>query len=242
MRTSGTLLAIAVIGIVSSARIAAAESLRDAIVPPRARGSQVIEAAIRPLGSVIGTQVANQIPTFSTSAGFTYEFNSELDVLRAFGQDLRPAFRRARRDTRQGQVQHHELLHLGEVRRVQRTEPAQPRQPLGARAAPRPERQLLLRESSAPRGLTQLKLDLDLEAQLVDFSFTYGVLDNLDVNIDVPVLRTYVRSGLIDVIPDPRCAGLGLQLCQPFDDTDLTPRRLRDLAGVRRQQELDRHR
>jgi len=39
-----------------------------------------------------------------------------------------------------------------------------------------------------------VKLDLDLEAQLFDFSFTYGLLDNLDVNIDVPVLRTYAHS------------------------------------------------
>jgi hypothetical protein len=31
-----------------------------------------------------------------------------------------------------------------------------------------------------------VRLNLDLEAQLFDLSFTYGVLDSLDVNIDRP--------------------------------------------------------
>jgi hypothetical protein len=54
----------------------------------------------------------------------------------------------------------------------------------------------------------QVRLDLDLEAQLFDFSFTYGVLDNLDVNIDIPVLRTYARSEVQETLPDPRCLGI----------------------------------
>ncbi len=222
MRTSGTLLAIAVIGIVSSARIAAAESLRDAIVPPRARGSQVIEAAIRPLGSVIGTQVANQIPTFSTSAGFTYEFNSELDVYERSAKTFGPLFGERAVTLGKGKfnitnsytwVKFDEFNGRSLHNLDSRSELARLPDQNGS----------FYFGVVGPSGLTQLKLDLDLEAQLVDFSFTYGVLDNLDVNIDVPVLRTYVRSGLIDVIPDPRCARLGLQLCQPFDDTDLTP-------------------
>ena len=56
-----------------------------------------------------------------------------------------------------------------------------------------------------PNGtFTQVTADLDLEAQLFDFSFTYGVLDNLDVNIEIPVVRTYARSQIKEVTLDPR--------------------------------------
>jgi hypothetical protein len=53
---------------------------------------------------------------------------------------------------------------------------------------------------------TEVNVDLDLEAQLVDFSFTYGLLDDLDVNIDIPVLRTFARSTVTERTLDPRFA------------------------------------
>src|SRR5690606_4533523 len=69
-------------------------------------------------------------------------------------------------------------------------------------------------DDNVPRQAgTRVMVDLDLEAQLFDFSFTYGVLDNLDVNIDIPVLRTYLRSSVQQTIPDPRCVGIGNAGC-----------------------------
>ena len=54
----------------------------------------------------------------------------------------------------------------------------------------------------------RVRLNLDIEAMLFDFSFTYGILDNLDVNVNIPVLRTYARSAVQETLPDPRCLGI----------------------------------
>src|SRR5262249_48694688 len=51
-------------------------------------------------------------------------------------------------------------------------------------------------------------IDLDLEAQLFNMSVTYGVRDDLDINVNVPLLRTFVRSSLTSDALDPRYARL----------------------------------
>lgn len=187
-------------------------SLERALIPPRARGSGVVEDAIKPLSQTIGLQVANQIPTFSTSAGFTYEYNPTLEAYERSAKTFGPLFaERAvtlgkgkfnvnasytwiRFDTFNGK----NLDHL--VSRVELADlPEGGRRFQGIR--------------NADDMLTQLRLRLDIEAQLFDVSFTYGILDNLDMNIDIPILRTYAQSGLTDVIPDPRCVDAGAEDC-----------------------------
>ena len=45
---------------------------------------------------------------------------------------------------------------------------------------------------------------VDLEAQMVTLSATYGVTPELDVNVFLPVVRTFVRSSTSFLGPDPR--------------------------------------
>jgi hypothetical protein len=45
---------------------------------------------------------------------------------------------------------------------------------------------------------------IDLEAQIVALSATYGVTDDLDVNLEVPMVRTFLRAATRFVGPDPR--------------------------------------
>jgi len=49
-----------------------------------------------------------------------------------------------------------------------------------------------------------VNLDLDVEAQILSPSVTYGITPDLDVNVTVPVIRTYLRLGIHDQVPDPR--------------------------------------
>src|SRR5262245_46586567 len=66
----------------------AGQTLRSALVPDNA----VLQGALNPLGKVIGSQVANQIPALSTSAGYTYEWNPELEVLERSAKTFGPLF------------------------------------------------------------------------------------------------------------------------------------------------------
>ena len=49
-------------------------------------------SGLQPLAGTIGSQVANQIPALSTSAGYTYEWNPELEVLERSAKTFGPLF------------------------------------------------------------------------------------------------------------------------------------------------------
>ncbi len=217
MRFACSVAALAVVGMVGSTTSAAARTLQRALVPPSVRGT-FLEAAINPLSTAISTQVANQIPTLSTSAGYTYEWNPELEVLERSAKTFGPLF--SERAVTLGRNKFNlsasyswikfdsfngknidKLRSQTEVAFVPETGDVQF---FG------PSRSADLDGNGTNEALIgdELNLQLDLETQIWDFSFTYGVLDNLDVNIDVPVLYTYARSSLVERLPDPRCLGV----------------------------------
>jgi hypothetical protein len=192
-----------------------ARDVRDVLGLPGAAagGNDVIANALRPLGSVLGAQIANQIPTLSTSAGYTYDYNPELEVYERSARTFGPLFSERAITLGQGkfnvnfsytyldfdQINGHDLNKL--TSRVERASLNGQDTFAG-----------LIRPDLANQfnGLTQEQIfseviaDLRLEAQIFDFSFTYGVLDNLDVNIDVPLVRTYAHMSVRQQILDPR--------------------------------------
>ena len=209
------LLALALAGSETEAN---AGSLRDALVPARARSAPVIRNAIQPLAKVIGSQVAKQIPTLSTSAGYTFEFNLATDVYERSATTFGPIF--TERAVTIGKRKFNVNLSYSYIRfdsyngrdidRLRsRSEVANVRD-VPDTEGPVP---LFVGISDIDEYLTQLDLDLDLEAQLFELSFTYGLLDYLDLNIVVPIVRTYARSELHDTTPDPRCVRAGVPQC-----------------------------
>lgn len=50
----------------------------------------------------------------------------------------------------------------------------------------------------------QMIVDLDVEAHIVALSATYGLRDDLDVNLLVPIVSTYLRAHSVFTAPDPR--------------------------------------
>jgi len=235
MKHSIALMAVVLAGSVGLADSAAAKSLRDSLIPAGLTNTPV-EDALKPFAAAIGSQVANQIPALSTSAGYTYEWNPELEVLERSAKTFGPLFtERAvtlgrnkfnfnvsytyiKFDEFNGQ----ELDHITNNIEKAYVPETGTTQYFG-----------LFRgytDNSGNKRLAgdQVTLNLDLEAQLFDFSFTYGVLDTLDVNIDVPVLRTYARNAVQEIIPDPRCVGIGDVGC----DTALTLGGDKTIGGI----------
>ncbi len=191
-----------------------AESLRSVLSP----SDPILQSSIAPLGKAIGSQVANQIPALSTSAGYTYEWNPELEVLERSAKTFGPLF--TERAVTLGRNKFNINASYTYIKfdkfngknldkitnRVER-----------AFVPETGETEYFglfrgyqdVNDPSVPRSAgDQVTLDLDLEAQLFDLSFTYGLLDNLDINIDIPVLLTYARSAVQEVLPDPRCLGI----------------------------------
>jgi hypothetical protein len=214
MKHSIALMVVALAATVGLAGRVEAKSLRDTIVPD----NPVLQGALGPLGNAIGSQVANQIPALSTSAGYTYEWNPELEVLERSAKTFGPLF--SERAVTVGRnkfnlnvsytyIKFDEFNGQNLDKLTNKIEKAfvpetGTTQYFGLfrsfQDVDDPNRTRLAGD--------QVRLDLDLEAQLFDFSFTYGVLDTLDVNIDIPVLRTYARSAVQETLPDPRCLGV----------------------------------
>ncbi len=191
-----------------------AKTLRETLAPD----NPVLQGAIAPLGNAIGSQVANQIPSLSTSAGYTYEWNPELEVLERSAKTFGPLF--TERAVTLGRnkfnlnvsytyISFDEFNGKNLDRLTNRIEKA-----FVPETGTTEYLGFLVPDGNRFVG-TQVRLDLDIEAQLFDFSMTYGVLDTLDVNLDVPVLRTYARSEAQARVPDPRCLGT-LAACDDF--------------------------
>jgi hypothetical protein len=60
-----------------------------------------------------------------------------------------------------------------------------------------------------------VKADLDVEAQILAPAVTYGVTADLDVNLTLPLLRTYLRAEATSEVPDPRLPQFKLPDCNP---------------------------
>ncbi len=191
-----------------------AKSLKEALAPD----NPVLQGALGPLGNAIGSQVANQIPALSTSAGYTYEWNPELEVLERSAKTFGPLF--TERAVTVGRNKFNINVSYTWIKFDEFNGKNLDRLTNKVETAFVPETGKveyfgLFRGFQDPNDPNrtrlagdQVRLNLDLEAMLFDFSFTYGILDNLDVNIDVPVLRTYARSAVQETLPDPRCLGV----------------------------------
>jgi len=192
-----------------------ARSVRKVLRNPDTPQGQtdVINDALQPLGALIGTQVANQIPTLSTSAGFTYEYNPELEVYERSARTFGPLFGERAVTLGKGRFNinvAHTYLKFKQINgddldsltsRVERAT-------LGGQDSfaglQRPDLVGEFNGLTEDQVFTQVIADLDIEAQIIDFSFTYGVLDNLDINIDIPIVRTYAHIGVSQEVLDPR--------------------------------------
>lgn len=222
-RSEGTLVKAVVVlalGWVTVSAVRAEASLSDNLIPNLLKGGDgSAVGAIAPIPNIIAVQVANQIPTLSTSAGFTYEYNEQLDVWERSAKTFGPLFTEravtvgkqkfnanvAYTYIRFNSLYGHDLDHLTNKVEVA-TDPnsADPNKPIYFGFF----RGATFSDGSTGAVGDRITLDYDIEAQLVDFSFTYGIIDDLDVNIDIPVIRTYVRTGDSELLPDPRCVGV----------------------------------
>jgi len=191
----------------------AARDVRDVLGLPGAGADDVIANALRPLGSVVGTQIANQIPTLSTSAGFTYEYNPELEVYERSARTFGPLF--AERAVTLGQRKFnvnvsYTYLDFDEINGRDldnlrnRIEIATLNGQRSFAGLVRSDLVNQFNGLTSDQIFSEVVADLNLEAQIFDFSFTYGVLDNLDVNVDIPLVRTYAHISVSQQILDPR--------------------------------------
>jgi hypothetical protein len=206
---------LTVVVLSATAGVSEAKTLRNVINP-----GEVFSGEVRGLDAfskAIAVQVANQIPTLSTSAGYTYRWNPDLEVLERSAKTYGPLF--TERAVTLGRNRFnvsaaYTYIKFSEFNGKNLDKLTNQVEKAFVPETGRTEYFGLFRpyqdvdDPSITRlAGDQITANLDLEAQLFDFSFTYGLLDDLDLNIDLPVLLTYARSSFQETLPDPRCLG-----------------------------------
>jgi hypothetical protein len=142
-------------------------------------------SAFNALGQAIADATARNLPILSASAGFTYRYDPEAEVFVRTSDTLGPIF--LERPDTLGRNKFnvnvsYQYVELNEFDGTG-TNHLQANDPLVARTVD---------ASGALIGFTanELRYSFKLINNVTAFSFTYGVLDNLDVNLLVPLLST----------------------------------------------------
>ncbi len=143
------------------------------------------------LADTLANTAARALPVISASAGITYRYNTELDVFERSSDTLGPIFME-RPDTIgrskfnvnvSWQYVEFDEYDGQDLDNLQREDPIVTR---------------VVDGSGNPVGFTanRLQYRLGLQNQIVAFSATYGILDDLDVNLTLPLIATNFKVGV----------------------------------------------
>jgi hypothetical protein len=147
-------------------------------------------SAFDALAENIADTAARSVPVISSSAGFTYRYNPATEVFERTSQTLGPLF--VERPDTLGRnkfnisvsFQYVELNTFNgtDLKELQNDDPIVLRTVVGG----------------TPTGFTatRLRYSLGLQQYVTSVSATYGILDDLDINLLVPIVSTRMRVGV----------------------------------------------
>jgi len=186
LRTVLTLLALCALG-----RPAAATSLRGDLAGASESVGISSGSAFDALAQAIAVTNANNIPVVSASAGFTYRYNPQLEAFERSAETLGPIFLERPETLGRGKLNVNLSWQYVEYNQYDG-------QDLNNLQGPGP---IVLRNVDAAGNLLGFQADrlqyrLGLRNNIVAFSFTYGILDNLDANLLLPLIATALDVGV----------------------------------------------
>jgi hypothetical protein len=173
-----------------TSQAARAGSLSDQLVEGAARVGIEGGSAFDALAETLANTAARSIPVVSASAGFTYAYNAELEVFERSSQTLGPIYLE-RPDT----LGRHKFNVNVSYQYVKFD--SYDGDDIDSLASPYP---IVTNVRSGgvvtQANATRLVYDLGLNNNVVALSGTFGVLDDLDVNILLPLIQTSFDTGV----------------------------------------------
>jgi len=142
-------------------------------------------SAFNALAENIADTAARAVPLISSSAGFTYQYNATTEVFERTSQTLGPLFLERPDTLGQGKFNVSVSFQYVELNEFDGTS-------LTKLESNDP---IIIRTAAGFRA-TQLRYSLGLQTYATGLSFTYGVTDDLDVNLYLPILATNMRVGV----------------------------------------------
>lgn len=207
VRTSIRLVAILMLGCGIAARGASAGSLSDQLVEGAARVGIQGGSAFDALAEQLANTAARSLPVVSASAGFTYRYDPALEVFERTSESLGPIY--LERPDTLGRSKFNVSLSYQYVRFDEYDG-----DDLDHLASPYPI-VTKVRAGGVVTGAnaTRLDYDLGLRNHVVGLSATYGVLDDLDVNLLLPLIQTSFDTGVSALVTKTAPAGGAFSPC-----------------------------
>jgi hypothetical protein len=178
-------LRLFVVIVLACASAAQARSLRDRL--PDAARQVGIEGgtAFDALADAIADSAARNLPVVTASAGFTYRYNSQLEVFERTSETLGPIFLERPDTLGSGKLNINVSYQYVDLNQIdgESTSSLEARDPVVVR---------VVDVAGNPLGFTanRVRYDFSLVSHIIGLSATYGLLDDLDVNILVPLIQT----------------------------------------------------
>jgi hypothetical protein len=175
---------------------ASARSLADALIS--AFPGQLAEDG-EGLAAVFARTVGTSFPVTGTSSAYVYRFDPATDAFQRLNVPLGPVFSERAQTVGPQKLSlavnyllvQYDTINGDDLHALVSSDPRGPGDHIAICAGPLCEPVL---------GTARI----DLEAQVVTVSATYGVTTDLDVNLLVPIVRTFLRASTSFVGPDPR--------------------------------------
>lgn len=185
------LTVLLLVSILVSATASSAKSLQDRLSTASELVGISSGSAFDALAANIADTAARSLPVISSSAGFTYRYNPTLEVFERTSETLGPLYLERPDTLGQGKMNvsvsfqyvQFDAFDGTDVTKLQNGDPILINvfdangNPLGRRPV-------------------RLRYSLGIQSYETAISFTYGVLDNLDVNVLLPILQTDLRIGV----------------------------------------------
>lgn len=165
--------------------LAPAESLRSTLRNASRTVGVAGGGAFDALADAIADTAARSLPVVSSSAGFTYTYNPDLEVFERSSDTLGPLFLERPDTIGRGKLNFnvsYQYVQFDEYdgRSLDRLHNDDP----------------ILLSGGGVTGASNLEYRLGLHSHIVGLSATYGVLDRLDVNLLVPLIQTNFDVGV----------------------------------------------
>lgn len=159
----------------------------------------VAGAAIAPAFSqAIAQAVTQEFPLASVAPAFSYRYNSSLNLFERASSVLGPLFSERAPTLGKGQFNFsiaYSFINFNDLNGTDLDDMRSPGLlletfPQEVEFVPLPTGESVL---LAPLALSQLRTKIDLQAHVIAPTFRYGILDNLDVSISIPIVNTFLR-------------------------------------------------
>lgn len=183
------------------------------------KGGELAGLEMGPIGPALANTVASTYPVASASSSVTYAFNPKTETFERQTRVLGPIVGERAETIGQGQINigvSYSAVDLSTINGNDLSNLVN-QASIGGQVVSFPVPGGVVRNNGKFTNFLPVLVhaNIDVEANIGTPSITYGVTPDLDVNLSVPLIETYLNVKVNETVPDPRLPEFRLRDCTP---------------------------